>query len=198
MPSDMPAGADTPPIDELSSAEASLTELQKVVHPIGADDLGKQTACREYDVASLTDHLMKSITTIGNASGADMPARDSSDSVERQIIMAARPCMDAWRRRGIEGAVKVGAGEVPAKVLVGILSLEFLVHAWDYAQATGQAMEPTPELSEYVLELARRTITPDGRSNVGFDMPVDVPDDAPAFDRLLAFTGRRPGYARSG
>jgi uncharacterized protein (TIGR03086 family) len=141
---------------------------------------------------------MKSITTIGNASGADMPARDSSDSVERQIIMAARPCMDAWRRRGIEGAVKVGAGEVPAKVLVGILSLEFLVHAWDYAQATGQAMEPTPELSEYVLELARRTITPDGRSNVGFDMPVDVPDDAPAFDRLLAFTGRRPGYARSG
>jgi hypothetical protein len=54
-------------------------------------------------------------------------------------------------------------------------------------------MEPTPELSEYVLELARRTITPDGRSNVGFDMPVDVPDDAPAFDRLLAFTGRRPG-----
>ncbi|MCV7060685.1 TIGR03086 family protein, partial [Mycolicibacterium vaccae] len=31
-----------------------------------------------------------------------------------------------------------------------------------------------------------------GRVRVGFDDPVDVPDDAPPLDRLVAFTGRQP------
>jgi hypothetical protein len=32
---------------------------------------------------------------------------------------------------------------------------------------------------------------------VGFDDPVAVPDDAPALDRLIAFTGRDPAAART-
>ena len=41
------------------------------------------------------------------------------------------------------------------------------------------------------MGLARNIITPQGRTNVGFDDPIEVPDDASALDRLLAFTGRR-------
>lgn len=193
MPTDYPPGAEVPPIDELSSAEAALTELQGVVHPIAADDLGKQTPCRDFDVAGLTEHLINSITMLGQAAGAELPPRDSSDSVERQIILAARPALDAWRRRGVDGTVPFGANEVPAKMMAGILSIEFLVHAWDYAQATGQDLDPTPELAESVLGLAQKIITPDGRARAGFDDPVEVGDDATAFDRLIAFTGRRPG-----
>ncbi len=189
----MPPAADTPPIDELTSAEAALAELQKVVHRIAAEDLGKQTPCREFDVAGLTDHLMNSIATIGGAAGAELPPRDSADSVERQIILAARPALDAWRRRGLDGTVRIGSNEAPAKVMAGILSLEFLIHAWDYARAIGLTVQPSPELTEFVYALARKIITPQGRTNVGFDDPVDVPDDAPVFDRLIAFTGRAPG-----
>ncbi len=192
MPTDLSAGADTPRIDELSSAEATFTELQRVLHQIAADDLGKQTPCREFDIAALTDHLMNSITTIGGVAGASFPPRDNTDSVERQIILAARPALDAWRKRGIEGSVQLGPNEVPASVMAGILSIEFLIHAWDYAQVTGQTVDPTPELSEFVFGLAREIITPQGRTNVGFADPVDVPDDAPVFDRLIAFTGRAP------
>jgi hypothetical protein len=43
-----------------------------------------------------------------------------------------------------------------------------------------------------VLALAKKIITPEGRSNVGFDDPIDVAADATALDRLLAYTGRRP------
>ncbi len=89
--------------------------------------------------------------------------------------------------------VHFGPNEVPAKMMAGILSIEFLIHAWDYASATGQRVDPTPELSEFVFGLAQKIITPQGRTGAGFDEPVDVPDDAPAFDRLIAFTGRRPG-----
>jgi uncharacterized protein (TIGR03086 family) len=192
MPTDMPPGADTPPIDELSSAEASLAELQQVVRHISNDDLTKQTPCREFDIAGLTDHLMNSITSLGEMAGAKLLPRDKTDSVERQIILAARPALDAWRGRGLDGTVPFRSGEAPAKMMAGVLSIEFLIHAWDYAQAIDKKVEPTPELAEFVFGLARQIITPEGRSNVGFDDPVDVPEDAPVFDRLLAFTGRRP------
>jgi uncharacterized protein (TIGR03086 family) len=182
--------ADIQPTDELASAEATLVDLQQVVHRIAADDLDKQTPCREFDVASLTDHLMNSIITIGGMAGAEFPPRDSADSVERQIILAARPALDAWHKRGLDGTVTLGDNEAPAKVMAGVLSIEFLIHAWDYAQATGQALQPDPQVAEFVFGLARNIITPQGRTSVGFADPLDVADDAPVFERLIAFTGR--------
>jgi uncharacterized protein (TIGR03086 family) len=192
MPTEIQPGADTPAIDELTSAEATLAQLQTVVHRLAADDLRRQTPCREFDIAALTDHLMNSITTIGGAAGAELPPRNRDDSIERQITLAARPALDAWRRRGLDGTVQIGSNEAPAKTMAGVLSIEFLIHAWDYARATDQTVEPTPEVAEFVLGLARNIIPPSGRTNVGFDDPVDVPDDAPLFDRLIAFTGRWP------
>ena len=76
--------------------------------------------------------------------------------------------------------------------MAGILSIEFLVHAWDYAMATGREVTAPDALSDYVMGLAKTIITPQGRSNVGFDDPVDVAADAGAFDRLIAYTGRQP------
>jgi uncharacterized protein (TIGR03086 family) len=87
--------------------------------------------------------------------------------------------------------VAFGKGETPAKIMAGILSLEFLVHAWDYATAVGREVTVPDSLSDYVLGLARKIITPEGRTNVGFDDPIEVPADAGALQRLLAYTGRR-------
>jgi uncharacterized protein (TIGR03086 family) len=180
------------PTDELQSAEESLAVLQHVLHGIAKDDESNQTPCREFDVAKLTDHLMNSITTIGGHAGAEFPERDRTDSVERQVILAARPALDAWHKRGLEGTVPFGGGEAPAKMMAGVLSIEFLVHAWDYAKATGRKIEAPDSLSDYVMGLAKVIITPQGRSNVGFDDPVDVAADAGALDRLIAYTGRQP------
>jgi uncharacterized protein (TIGR03086 family) len=112
--------------------------------------------------------------------------------VERQVILAARPALDAWHERGLGGTVTLGRNEAPAAVMAGILSVEFLIHAWDYAEATGQTVHPPDPLADYVMGLAQRVITPEGRISIGFDPPVSVPDDAAVFDRLIAFTGRRP------
>lgn len=192
MPTEPPPSANTPQIDELTSAEATLAELRQVVRAIASDDLGRQTPCRQFDVAALTDHVMNSITSIGGAAGADLPARNRDESVERQIILAARPALDAWRARGLDGTVQLRSNDVPAKLMAGVLSLEFLVHAWDYAKATGQKVQPSEELADFVFRLARHIITPQGRTDVGFDDPVDVPENAPVFDQLIAFTGRVP------
>lgn len=192
MADELTGGPESPPADELASAEATLQVLQQAVHGIATDELTKQTPCREFDVASLTDHLLNSITQIGKAAGAELPARDPADSVERQIVAAARPALDAWYRRGLGGTVPFGPREAPAGYLAGIFSLEFLVHAWDYAAATGRPISAPDALAEYVMGLARRVVTPASRGSAGFDEPVEVPEGASALDRLVAFTGRRP------
>ncbi|AEV72584.1 TIGR03086 family protein [Mycolicibacterium rhodesiae NBB3] len=192
MPDDLRPGPDSPPVDELECAEATFAVLGHVLHGIADDDLNKQTPCREFDVASLTDHLMNSITVLGGAAGAQFPERDRSDSVERQVVLAGRPALDAWKRRGLDGTVAFGDNEAPAKVMAGILSLEFLVHAWDYAAAVGREVNAPDSLSDYVMGLARTIITPQGRSNAGFDEPIEMPEDAGSLQKLLAYTGRRP------
>jgi len=166
--------------------------LQRVLHTIAADDLSRQTPCTEFDVAQLTGHLLNSISALGGMVGAQIPERDASDSVERQVVAAARPALDAWHRHGLDGSVPFGKGEMPAKGACGILSLEFLVHAWDYAVAVGHRVNAPEPLSEYVLGLARKVIRPELRGSAGFDDPVDVPEDAAALDQLIAFTGRNP------
>lgn len=193
MPDDLRPGPDSPPTDELRSAEKTFAVLQHVLHGIADDDRSKPTPCREFDVEKLTDHLLNSITTIGGMAGAEFPERDRADSVERQVVMAARPALDAWRQRGLDGTVPFGKREAPAAMMVGVLSIEFLVHAWDYAKAVGREVTAPDSLSDYVLGLAQKIITPQGRTNVGFDDPIEVPVDAGALDRLIAFTGRRPG-----
>ena len=192
MPDDLRPGPDSPPADELESAEETFAVLGHVLHGLADDDLQKQTPCREFDVASLTDHLMNSITVLGGAAGAQFPERDRSDSVERQIVLAGRPALDAWKRRGLDGTVPFGDNEAPAKMMAGILSLEFLVHAWDYAAAVGREVNAPDSLTDYVMGLARQVITPEGRTRAGFDDPIDLPDDAGSLEKLLAYTGRRP------
>ena len=192
MSSDLRPGPDSPPTDELASAEAALRALQHVLHPISRDEWSKSTPCSEYDVVQLTDHLLNSITLVGEEARAQFPQRDSDDSVERLVVGAARPALDAWHRRGLDGAVTVGAGEIPAKFAASILSIEFLVHGWDYAAATGHPINVAEPLAGYVLGLANIVITPQGRATVGFADPVAVNEDAPALDRLIAFTGRDP------
>ncbi|WAJ45076.1 TIGR03086 family metal-binding protein [Mycobacterium sp. Aquia_216] len=192
MPRDLRPGPDSPPADELQAAEDTLGVLRHVLHTIADDDLSRQTPCTEFDVAKLTEHLLKSIGGIGRIAGAEFPEREPGDSVERQIISVARPVLDAWHRRGLDGNVPFGKGEMSAKSACGIFSIEFLVHAWDYAAAVGRDVEAPEPLAEYVLDLAHNTIRPEFRGAAGFDDPVGVPADASALVQLVAFTGRNP------
>lgn len=179
-------------MDELESAEATLEVLDGVLGVIAQKDLSRQTPCREFDVAALTDHLLNSIAMIGGAAGAEVTDRDPDAALRDQVVSAARPAVAAWRRRGVGGTVPFGDGEVPAVMMARILSLEFLVHAWDYAVTVGHPLDVPDEQSELVLDWAKGIITPEGRVRAGFDDPVDVASDVSGLDRLVAYTGRRP------
>lgn len=179
-------------LDELASAEATLAVLQHVLRGLGESDLSKPTPCTEYDVSQLADHLMNSITILGSAAGAEPTTRDTGAPLETQVADAAQAALEAWRRRGPDGSVNLNSSEVPAVMPLGILSLEFLVHAWDFATAAGRRIVVSEPVSEYVLGLAGKIITPQARGYAGFADAVTVEPDATAVDRLIAFTGRQP------
>jgi uncharacterized protein (TIGR03086 family) len=184
-------------LDELSSAEATLAVLQHVLRGLDVADLAMQTPCTEYDGAALADHLLGSLRVIGAAAGAQLPPCDENAPVETQVADAAQAVMEAWRRRGLEGTVQLNSAEVPAVMPAGILSLEFLVHAWDFAIATGRRVVVSEPVSEYVLGVAGKVITPEARGYAGFADSVATGPDAGILDRLIAFTGRQPAVAHA-
>jgi uncharacterized protein (TIGR03086 family) len=176
-------------LDPIKAAEATLATCQLVLRGVGAADYQHATICTEFTVAQLTDHLIGSVTTLGGAAGAEFPGA-ATETLEARLAAAAQPALEAWNARGADGTVKVGAHEMPATVALGILSIEFLVHAWDFAEATGQQVVVSEELSAHVLDAAHTIITPEGRASVGFADPVEPGPDAHVLDRLIAFTGR--------
>ena len=197
MASDLRPGPDSPPTDELRAAEAVLGVLQHIVHPISRDDLSRPTASEDFDVAQLTDHLVETITSVGEALGADLPPRDADDTVERQLVAVGRPTLDAFHlRHGLDGTVAWRGNETPVRTLAAVLAFGMLVHGWDYAAATGIPADVPDSLANYVMGIAEKIITPERRANGDFGAAVEPPDRASGFDRLAAFTGRNPA-ARS-
>ena len=117
-------------------------------------------------------------------------AVDASGSVEERVADAAQQALEAWNKRGLDGMVPIGDGEMPADLAANILSLEFLIHAWDLAVATGQEVVVSDEVTTYVLDLAEQVITPQSRERGAFADEIEVGPDAHVLDRLIAYSGR--------
>ncbi len=177
-------------LDAIKAAQAALAACQLVLRPMTAADSGRPTACSEFTVAQLADHLLGSVTFLGGAAGAHFPDDTAPATIESRVADAAQAALEAWDARGVDGMVNVAGNEIPATVAAGILSIEFLVHAWDFAQATGQQLEVSAAVSQHVLDAAQQIITPEGRRGGDFADPIQTGPDASVLDRLIAFTGR--------
>jgi uncharacterized protein (TIGR03086 family) len=180
----------------ITSAEATLAICQRVLRGAGEADYHRPTPCTEFDVSQLVDHLAGSILGLGSAADAQF-GEDAGTTIESRVAAAAQAALEAWNARGLDGEIKVGPHEMPAGAALGILSVEFLVHAWDFAQATGQMVTAPDGLSEYVLGVARQIIRPEIRAGGAFADPVEAGPDAGILDRLIAFTGRVPSISSS-
>ena len=176
-------------LDPLSCAGLTLSVCQRVLRGMTEADRGRATACTEFTVAQLADHLTGSITAIGGGAGAAFPPATPAP-LEARVADAAQVALEAWDGRGPDGTVTIGDSDLPAAVALGILSIELLVHGWDFAQATGQQVAVPDSVTAYVLDAASAIITPEGRRRVGFDPERPADPDAGVLERLIAFTGR--------
>ncbi|QSR25836.1 TIGR03086 family protein [Nocardioides aromaticivorans] len=186
-PDDWAAAPD--PIDELVAAEAALAVLQHVLRQVGPGDGDRATPCSEFTVDELTEHLLGTLVDLGAMAEAELTRPEGADAEDRVAVLAAE-VVEAWRRRGLDGMARSPFGEAPAPVLAGIVALELLVHAWDFAQATGAVITVSDELVTYVAGLAERVVP--GARGRAFAEESPAPVDADALTRLAAYTGRTP------
>lgn len=178
--------------DQLSAAEASLAVCTHTLRAMAPGDGKAQTPCAKFDVDQLTAHLAGSLVGLGGCVGVSITPDESAER-ESRIADLAQPVLEAWRRRGIDGMVTLGHGELPAEVASRILSMELLVHAWDFAHATGHELPRNDGLAAYVLGLARDgLIQPSLRDGDNFAEEVVVGAEADPMAQLVAYTGRTP------
>lgn len=169
-------------LNQLTCADATLAVCQNVLRSVSEDDLAKQTPCPDFSVGQLVEHLVGSMIGLGAMAGADVVA-SSSGTVESRVALVAQQALEAWNKRGLEDTVKFGDTDMPAALAVNILSIEFLIHAWDFADATGQKVNVSDEVTHQV-------ISPQSRDGGSFAAAVEVGPDAHILERLIAFSGR--------
>jgi len=182
-----------------------------VVAGVGDDQLGGPTPCPDWTVGDLLDHIGGLSYAFTVAARKEVlephgPSADGSrlESGWRDRITAALDELAAsWREPGaFEGRTMAGPVEMAADEAALVALNEVVVHGWDLARATGQTYDPDPVAAELCVSFVAAFDAPAGGpaddSDDGglFGAPVRVAADAPALDRLVGATGRRPDWTR--
>lgn len=178
-------------MDEFASAEPALVAVHHVVQTIGPDDLHRPTPCPDWDVEALGEHLIDTISHLGAAAGIQSAIAEGG-SIHQRIQQLTQPILTEWRHRGLAKDVVFAGRTLSTRLALGILSLELLVHGWDFAVALHRPLHVSDAHAAHVLGLAQQTLTAQSRATAGFDPPVPVPANAGKLDELIAFTGRDP------
>jgi len=181
---------------DVDALEGVLAKTEQLLEGTGDDDGGRPTPCPDFDVKDLTSHIVGWIQQFaagvnGRDSGIDPTTYRAGDDAVEVYRSAADDALAGWRAGAADGTVHVYQGEIPGQMAFAMMLGEYLVHGWDLAVATDQPVPFTDDEAALALEHLQPVLQPEYRGE-SFGAEVEVPDDAPALDRLVAFTGRRP------
>lgn len=182
-------------------------QVVRLVNGVADDQLTSPTPCTGTPVAGLLDHFMGLSVAFTRAARKSVPAGTSSGpraAAEHldprwrtDLPIRLRDLADAWRDPAAwQGVTEAGGVTLPAEV-AGMVALdEVVLHGWDLAVATGQEFRCDPSSTAAVLEFTSSAARPENAAmREGLFGPVvEVPDDAPAFDRALGLAGRDPRW----
>jgi uncharacterized protein (TIGR03086 family) len=181
--------------------------LAQVVTDINDDQLAAPTPCDGATVADLLDHVdglsLAFAETAGKRGGEQGPSADGTQLTadwRTRIPERLARLAGAWQDEAAwSGMTKAGGQELPAEVAAAVAINEVLVHGWDLAVATGQAYSGDDALVQAAFSFVQPTVEQNPGGSPGlFGPPVAVAQDAATLDRLIAATGRDPGWRPAG
>jgi uncharacterized protein (TIGR03086 family) len=159
------------------------------------------TPCPDYDVATLTNHIVGwvQVFAAGAAGGryeGDPLTYEAGADPGGEFRAAAELMVAGWREHGFDRKVILSSPDgMDARMAFNMTVMEYLTHGWDLAVATGQPLPYSDDEAAAALPLAEATLPDQYRGEgMGFGERVAVPDDAPALDRFIGFMGRDPGW----
>ncbi|MEU0309089.1 TIGR03086 family metal-binding protein [Streptomyces cyaneofuscatus] len=178
--------------------EAAAGRALPVVRGIDDGQLDRRTPCEEYDVRALLNHLFLVVVNF-----QALAAREEADfGREPEFVTGdwrgsfgeeTARLVEAW---SVPGAEEGATGQMGLSArTVGLMVLgDLTVHAWDLARATGAEFVPDPGVVEEVGP-GLAALAPQAREMKVFGEPFPVGAGATAFERVLAVTGRDPGWS---
>jgi uncharacterized protein (TIGR03086 family) len=178
-----------------------LDQTGLIIGKVSPGDLAKPTPCTEFDVSALLAHVVGATRRIGSIARrepqereVDQPTGVPADGWSHVYGEARDEAARAWSDDTILGEeVVLPWATMPGAAVAGMYALELTVHAWDIAAAIGITADLDPALAEATLPFAHQMVPADFRGgDMPFEAVVPVPEDAPVYDRLVAFLGRTP------
>ena len=178
-------------------------QAAEIVAGVERGQLGLSTPCPDYDVAALVDHLVGAgnrVLAIGRGqtpTGDEFPHVELNDAPDL-LRRAGKDAEAAWSDDSrLAATVTMPWGETyTGAIVVDMYLTELTAHTWDVAVATGQVGRLDAGLATVALAAARTMLKPEYRNLAGdgspFGSEVAAPADATDWERLAAFTGRRP------
>jgi uncharacterized protein (TIGR03086 family) len=195
-------------------AFATAGEVLAGLRPV---DMGRPTPCTEYDVRTLAGHLLAVARRVRNVGRGESPfsvpevvegVTDDGWTVAWDEVGSA--IVSAWADDAtLARTVTLPWATMPGSATLLMWTNELTVHSWDLATATGQSPEWDTDALEAAFASIRMGLPAEGRvesfeaarQNMPegmedftppFAAAVEVPDDAPLIDRLVAWNGRDP------
>jgi uncharacterized protein (TIGR03086 family) len=180
----------------LDALDQSFDQARKIVGGVRPDQYAQPTPCTEWDVQALLGHMVGVMMNMergvtGAALLPDMNGVALDTDVAAQFATASDRTLAAWRSRGLEGEIDVGAGPMPAALGASINLVDTTAHAWDLARATGQDEMLPDALADTSLQVAEGFV--DGvRQFAGINPAIPVASDASPTAKFVAYMGRQP------
>ncbi|MHB8448894.1 MAG: TIGR03086 family metal-binding protein [Mycobacteriales bacterium] len=189
--------------DRRATLVRAYEHAAEVVGGVGTDQLHLATACPDYDVASLIDHLVgagQRAVDLGRGqtpTGYEFPHVELADAPDL-LRRGAKDAQAAWAEdTRLSATTTMPWGETYiGSTLVDMYLAELATHTWDLAAATGQLDRLDSDLAVTALDAARSMLKPEYRNQLAegspFGTEVQAPAGATPWECLAAFMGRQP------
>lgn len=182
----------TPACQRTSDVLANVTD----------DQLSAVTPCEQMPLSALVQHIgglslafaaaarkdFGPLTDTPPTTGGLEPDWRTSFPVRLAELAKAWQDPTAW-----EGMTRAGGVDFPAEVGGLVALTEVVIHGWDVAHATGQSYDVDAASADAVLPHVTETAAA-GPVEGLFGPAVPIADDAPVLDRIIALSGRDPGW----
>ncbi|WP_245906519.1 TIGR03086 family metal-binding protein [Mycolicibacterium palauense] len=203
-----PTGAHEMTPDRTPDLTAACRRTGAVIAAVRPAQLTAATPCEQFQVGDLLHHLgglalafaaaaardFGELTDHGGAADAARLDADWRASYPARLTALA----GAWSNPSAwSGETRIAGMDLPGDVVGAIALTEVVVHGWDLARATGQryavdertAIDCLGYLTPFAAQAPVEGL---------FAAAVPVAPDAPAMDRIVALSGRRPDWAPAG
>jgi uncharacterized protein (TIGR03086 family) len=166
--------------------------FSKVLAQAGSLDI--PSPCEGWTAQDIVDHVVGGTSYYTEAFGGTLPeVADDAPVASRydafRVALADTCAQPGALERPVDNPI--GEGEIPAGTMLGIYTMDTLIHTWDLAKALGLDVTLDADLLQRTLDDVQ-PLEAVLRSPGILGPAVDVPADAPLQDRALGFFGRQP------